>query len=192
MTHDEILHQIPDYVLGLLSPKQLGAIEQHVAYCTACRHALLRERRFGRLVRSTVDAATTPNNTRVRNLMPAIPQKRRLVPVLNGWQKQLVPVMLLLIMVAAGFTLNNLLPAGSVPSLVATAYAATATSTDAPTATRIQSVPQTEAVDRLPESTYSDSMDTAVLVTAFSAASPVETPDPLPTPAAAVTLIAAQ
>ncbi len=192
MTHEEILHQIPAYVLGLSSPKQSGAIEQHISHCATCYHAVLQERKFGRLVRSTVDAATTPNNGRIRSLMPPAPQKRRAVPVINGWQKKVAPALLLLLLVISGLTLNNLLPAGAVPSLVATAHAATATSTYAPTATIVQSLPENEEMDDSPDVTYSNAIDTAVLVPAPSADGPVETPDPLPTPVAAIKLVTAQ
>lgn len=192
MTHEEILHQIPDYVLGLSSPKQSGAIEQHISHCATCYHAVLQERSFGRLVRSTVDAATTPNYGRIRSLMPPVPQKRRAVPVIAGWQKKVAPALLLMLLVIAGLTLNTMLPAGTVPSLVATAHAATATSTYAPTATMAQSLPENEELDYSPDMTYSNTIDTALLVPAPSADRPVETPDPLPTPVAAIRQVTAQ
>lgn len=146
MTHEDISRSIPDYVLGLLTPKQLGAVEQHVAHCPDCRQLLRREKRISQLVRVTVDKATTPDAIRLQRLMPATPPGQGVVwhpPSLRrqGWQRQLAPVLLLLLLVLGGFILQRTLPEGSVPSFVVTAHAATATTTHTPTATLAQSFP---------------------------------------------------
>ena len=192
MTHEDILHQIPDYVLGLLSPRQLSAVEHHVAHCTICQQSMARERKLGQLVRSTVGVATKPDSAHVRTMMPAIPQQRRSGLILYGWQKQLAPVVLILLLILGGFMLNKMLPAGSAPSLVATAHAATATSTYTPTATMARSLPENQQTDHLSNVKNSGIFDTAAPVLSPSSGRPVETPDPLPTPVAAIRQTEAQ
>ena len=186
MTHDDILRQIPDYVLGLLSAAQLNAVENHVAHCTACRQVVIRERKLGRLVRSTVEVAAEPDKARLRNLMPAIPRQRRSGLILPGWQKQLAPAVLILLLLLGGFMLNRMLPAGSVPSFVATAHAATATSTYTPTATLAQSISASDRLDHFSAVKQSAAVNALMPVPSADADRPLETPDPLPTPVAAV------
>ncbi len=192
MKHDDILHQIPDYVLGLLSPRQLSVVERHVAHCTVCQQSMARERKLGQLVRSTVAIATKPDSAQVQRLMPAIPQRRRSGLILHGWQKQFAPVMLILLLILGGFMVNKMLPAGSAPSLVATAHAATATSTYTPTATIAQSLPENQQPDRLFNVTQSGVINTVAPIPSLDPDRPVETPDPLPTPAASIRQAAAQ
>lgn len=182
MTHDEILHQIPDYVLGLLSPNQLRAVELHVAHCPACHQMLVRERKVGQLVRSTVNVATKPDATHLQTLMPAIPRQRAAGLGVRGWQKQLAPALLIILLLFGGFMLNQMLPAGSVPSFVATAHASTATSTHTPTATVAQSLPE----NHLSGSRHSETLNSAVPIPSPGSDYPLETPDPLPTPVAAI------
>jgi len=185
MTHDDILRQIPDYVLGLLSPRQLSAVEHHVAHCTACQQMLVRERKLGQLVRSTVDVATKPDAAHLRTLMPAIPQRRPSGLIFHGWQKQLAPALLIFLLLFGGFMLNRMLPAGSVPSLVATAHAATATSTHTPTATVVQSLPEKIQTNHITNDTHSGALNAAVPIPSPGLGHPLVTPDPLPTPVAA-------
>ena len=192
MTHDDILRQIPDYVLGLLSPRQLSAVEHHVAHCTACQRSIARERKLGQLVRSTVDVATKPDSAHVRRLMPTIPQQRRSGLILHGWQKQFAPVILILLLILGGFMLNKMLPAGNAPFLVATAHAATATSTYTPTATMAQSLPDNQQIDRLSNVKHSGVFNTAVPIPSPGSDRPVKTPDQLPTPVAAIRRVATQ
>jgi len=192
MTHDDIRRQIPDYVLGILSPGQLGTVERHVAHCTVCQNAMIRERNVGQLVRSTVNLATRPNNARIRSLMPAVPQKRRLVLRLDGWQKQLAPALIILLLILGGFTLNWMLPAGSVPSLVATAHAAPATSTYTPTATITQSQRENDGMNHLSNIQHSSVFNAAVSFPSPGSDRPLQTPDPVPTPVAAIQLVTAQ
>lgn len=192
MTHDDILRQIPDYALGLLTPRQLSAVEHHVAHCISCQQSVARERKLGQLVRSTVDVATKPDSANVRRLMPTIPQQRQSGLILHGWQKQFAPVILILLLIFGGIMLNKMLPAGSAPFLVATAHAATATSTYTPTATMAQSLPDNQQTDRLSNVKHSGVINTAVPIPSLGLDRPVETPDQLPTPVAAIRRAAAQ
>ena len=186
MTHDDILRQIPDYVLGLLTPSQLSVVEQHVAHCTTCQQMLGRERKLSQLVRSTVNVATKPDTTHLRTLMPAIPKQRSAGLGLSGWQRQLAPAILIILLLLGGFMLNQMLPAGSVPNFVATAYAATATSTHTPTATVAQSLPEKLQINHISNSRDSKAQNAAVPIPSPSFGHPLVTPDPLPTPAAAI------
>jgi hypothetical protein len=153
---------------------------------------MARERKIGQLVRSTVDVATKPDTAHMRRLMPAIPQQRRSGLILHGWQKQLAPVVLILLLTLGGFMLNRMLPAGSVPFLVATAHAATATSTHTPTATIAQSLPENQQANHMSNVKLSGVLNTAVPIPSPGSDRPAETPDPLPTPVAAVRQVAAQ
>jgi anti-sigma factor RsiW len=192
MTHDDILRQIPEYVLGLLSPRQLSAVEHHAAHCTVCQQSIARERKLGQLVRSTVDVATKPDTAHMRRLMPAIPQQRRPDLILHGWQKQLAPVILILLLILGSFMLNRMLPAGSGPSLVATAHAATATSTYTPTATMAQSLPENQRLNHMSKVKHSGVLDTTVPISSPGSVRPAGTPDPLPTPIATIGRVVAQ
>ena len=79
-----------------------------------------------------------------------------------------------------------MLPDGSVPAFVATAHAATATSTYTPTATMAQMVPKNEETDSSPAETDGPVLQAVMPIPAADADRPVETPDPLPTPVAAI------
>jgi anti-sigma factor RsiW len=183
MKHDDILRQIPDYVLGLVPANQLRDVEQHLVHCSVCQKAMVRERAVEQLVRSTVDTVTRPDPVYLRNLMPSIQQNQESVLVLRGWQKQLAPALLILFLLFGGLAINRMLPASSAPAFVATAHAATATSTYTPTATTAQVVPENQQ-------TVSEASEHALKFVAprpaMDADQPLETPDPLPTPVAAV------
>jgi hypothetical protein len=157
-----------------------------VSHCAACRQAMTRERKLVQLVRSTVNVATKPDAAQLRSLMPAVPQQRRSGSILSGWQKQLAPALLIFLLSLGGFMLNSMLPARSMPSFVATAHAATATSTNTPTATIVQSMPANNSLDHFSEVTESTASSVAVPVPFPGSGRPLETPDPLPTPIAAV------
>ncbi len=186
MTHKDILRQIPEYVLGLLPDNQSHVVERHVVHCPACQQAVASERIVGQLVQSTLDAATTPNTARLRTLMPAVPQRRKLDLSLLGWQKQLAPALLVLILLFGGLAVNSMLPENSVPGFVATAHAATATQTNTPTATLVQvSHEKTTAKEHV---LLADGPVIKASVPKPPAGSGdlLTTPDPYPTPVAAI------
>jgi hypothetical protein len=151
---------------------------------------MARERKLSQLVRSTVEVATKPDAAHVRRLMPAIPQQRRSGLYLNGWQKQLAPIILILLLMVGGFMLNRMLPAGSAPSFVATAHAATATSTYTPTATIAESLSENQQTNHKFNVKHSGVLNTAVPIPSPGLDRPVETPDPLPTPVVAARRVA--
>jgi hypothetical protein len=135
--------------------------------------------------------ATKPDTAHVRRLMPAIPQQRRAGLILHGWQKQFAPVVLILLLMFGGFMLNRMLPAGSAPSLVATAHAATATSTYTPTATVAESLLENQQTNYKSNVKPSGLLNTAVPIPLPVLDHPIETPDPPPTPVAAARRVAA-
>jgi anti-sigma factor RsiW len=186
MTHDDILCQIPGYVLGLLPARQYHVVERHVSHCSVCQQEMSRERKLDRLVQSTMDAASKPNPAHLRSLMPDIPLKRPSALVFGGWQRQLAPALLILLLLFGGLAINSMLPAGSVPAFVATAHAATATSTYTPTATMAQAISESEQTND--ELSVSDSYVKKLSIPKPSTDTdpPVETPDPLPTPIASI------
>ena len=192
MTHEDVLQSIPDYVLGLLSAKQLGVIESHVNHCVDCQRALLREKKVNHLVRTTIDTATRPDATCIKRLMPAIPHRRSTAWNRRGWQRQLAPVLILLLLVLGGVTLQRTLPDGSMPAFVVTAHAATATSTNTPTATVSQASPTANAHYELYDFEGHVTADQILSAPNPHVASTWATPDPLPTPVTALVGIAAQ
>ncbi|NCF66817.1 MAG: hypothetical protein GWP61_12645 [Chloroflexi bacterium] len=193
MTHDEVSRRIPDYVLGLLSHKQLRAVEHHVAQCVDCQQTLRRERKLSQLVRVTIDTATKPEAIRLRHLMPVVTRRQSVNWFPQRWQKQLAPILLLILLTLGGLLLQRTLPEGSVPAFVATAHAATATTTNTPTATVAQSIPAKHAGYEQYE--QHDFEERAVVGPAIPVPSPesaqaLATPGPLPTPVAALVGIA--
>jgi anti-sigma factor RsiW len=187
MTHEDISRRIPDYVLGLLSARQLGEVEHHVAHCPDCRRLVRREKRVGQLVRLTINAATRPDATRLQRLMPAIPHRRQsVVWHSQGWPKQLAPVLLLLLLAFGGFILQRTLPEGSVPAFVVTAHAATATTTNTPTATLAQSSPPKSAGHEPFDVQVNTAVGPAMPLPSPDSEQPLATPGPLPTPVAAI------
>lgn len=184
MTHDEYRQQLPDYVLNLLSPQQLGSLEHHIAQCASCRQALQREKSISRLVQSTLHVVSKPDPKRLREFMLVLPQKRSARWNRQGWQKQLAPVMLVLFL-AAGILLTQItMPSGTLPAFVTTAHAATATSTNTPTATAAQTLSAEHAVPQ-PGSSIPVPHQQTMPILSNSPQTPVTTPEPLPTPAAA-------
>jgi hypothetical protein len=118
----------------------------------------------------------------------------------HGWQKQLAPVLLLLLLALGGFILQSTLPEGSIPAFVVTAHASTATSTNTPTATLAQSLPQKLVLSAAEVSAGHEQIDVVVNTVVGPAMpvpkpdkvlfqgseQPLATPDPLPTPVAAI------
>lgn len=184
MKHEEYRQKLPDYALNLLPPKQLVIIENHVAHCVSCRQALQRERTVAHLVQSSVNTASKPNAIRLRELMPKPPQKRRAHWQLQGWRKQLAPLMLVLFL-AFGVLLTQIAkPSGSLPAFVSTAHAATATSTNTPTATTAQALSLEQSASETGQEMTELGSQTAPRPSGFPQ-TPLTTPEPQPTPVAA-------
>lgn len=185
MTHNDYRQQLPDYALNLLSPEQLGLIEHHIAQCGSCRQLLLREKRIGQLVRSTINVVSQPDSARLSDLMPELPQKRKVHWNQIGWQKRFAPAMLIIFLVLAVFLTQKTMPSGSLPAFVSTAHAATATSTNTPTATAVQALSEKQ-IGTGPANTQIEFSKPSIPVPLNSPQRPAATPDPLPTPVASV------
>jgi anti-sigma factor RsiW len=178
MNHDDYLDQIPDYVLGVLPTHEIAGIEEHLTTCKTCRQAVTDERRIGRLIHVTLESAARPDASRLRLLMPVVPQKRSRRPPLPGWRRQLQPALILILLVLAGFMVNGLFAGGDMPALVATAHAATATTTTTPTATEVH----VEQGMRQSEDVHADAQGIGLVtlpaVPSPEASRPRETPGP--------------
>jgi hypothetical protein len=127
--------QIPDYVLGLLSPEERFQVEQHTRSCTDCRQALARERKIEALIRQTVQVTTQPTPARLATIRPDFPRKR-LSPAVRILG-QLAPVTLISFLLALGllFQLTGYSPFQGPysPAFIATISSPTLT----PTTTRL-------------------------------------------------------
>lgn len=128
--------QISDYVLGLLPQIEQQHVEQHTRICLDCRRALRQEQEVGRLVHSTLAAATQPP-INLRPLMPPVPQKSpsiQIFGVVLNWRQQLAPLALALVLLlgSVGFFLSE--QRGMWQTTTPTALAITATMTNSPTA----------------------------------------------------------
>lgn len=186
MKHEDILSQIPEYISGLLPASEQRFFDRHLAYCAACQRAARRERALQRLMHSTIDLATKPDPQRMQSLMPAVPLEGTSSLVWPGWQKRLAPALIILLLLFGGLFVNNIIPTKNVPAFVATAHAATATSTYTPLAPTAEALPAEEQLSE-------GSRWAGRLIDGAAAPEPpaawnrtVETPDPQPTPVATV------
>lgn len=190
MTHEEIRHQLLDYCLDLLPPQETGFVEQHLATCRTCREAVLEERGLSLLVQSTINAATQPNTRRLRTLMPEPPQKRQLPWGRQGWQKQFAPIFIILMLLAGAFLTQQTLPSGNnLPGFVVTTYAATATSTNTPTATAVQKPLTFPTGKNVP---LQEVKQAAIPEGSALSESPLITPEPAPAPIISIGQLTAQ
>ena len=170
MNHEQILQQIPDYTLGLLPPHERQQMEIHAQSCPGCQRTLAEEQRLEQLVRSTLHLVTEPAPRQLRPLMPPIPRTQT-PSLLRGWQKQLAPIALLLMLMLGGLGWNARQQTNwstNPPMLLVM----TATTTNTPTVTATQMPPT-----QMPTST----------AVANSPANHVATPAPNPTPLALLT-----
>jgi hypothetical protein len=135
MTHKEIHQRIPDYVLDLLTPVQADEVAQHLAGCTACRRTVKNEREIGALVRTTLRATTHPDEARLRQLMPAIPQKSRQGRTATNWTTRLAPALVLLIVIVGSLLMTA--PDSKRSMSIFFPATVTAPSTNTPTATLV-------------------------------------------------------
>lgn len=187
MTHHEIHQQLPDYVLGLLTPGQADEVTEHLAACADCRDSVHGEREIGTLVRHTLGITTQSDPTRLRQLMPAIPQRSRQGKIATAWAGRLAPALVLLLLIVGGLLLNA--PDSERPLSFFAAATATATSTNTPTATIAQEASSMDAQTPLLSQSSSGAMAT------YQAGSPgptiaVPAPPQPPTPVAALNQMA--
>ena len=163
---------LQEYVLDLLPAAEKEQLTRQMSQDPDLLAAVQQERQVGQLVRQTLQKATAVDNGRLVQLMPAIPQRRRLTrPGFAPRQlgRQLAAVAMLLVLLLGGWQWFN----SGQPSLwpsPPTMVAVTATMTHTPAATKTQTMPTETAVANQidPEPNF------------------VSTPAPLPTPVAAV------
>lgn len=164
MNHEQILQQIPDYALGLLPPFERQQVENHAQSCPRCQKALAEEQMLGSLVWSTIHLVTEPTPRQLRPLMPSIPRPQT-PSLLRGWQKQLAPIALLLMLLLGGlgwnahqqtnWQTNNpmLLVMTATTTNTPTVTATTIPSTQMPTSTAIAISPTYNLTTPAPSST---------------------------------------
>ena len=130
-------NQLQNYVLDLLSPTERKAVEREAARDEAVRLALRREREVERLVRETLQQATTPTYGRIPQLMPPIPRQRPYPWRVYTWQRSVAALALVLVLFlgAAGLYQSR---QAAVTHATPTLAAVTATLTQEPTATLAQ------------------------------------------------------
>ncbi|MFL7838285.1 MAG: anti-sigma factor family protein [Candidatus Promineifilaceae bacterium] len=136
MTHQEIHEQLPDYVLGLLTPDRANEVAQHIAGCTTCLRKVHDEREIGALVREALNTATRPDTAQLRQLMPPIPQKKHPRGTTANWTTRLAPALILLVVILGSLLMTA--PESKRSMSIFFATTATATSTNTPTATVVQ------------------------------------------------------
>ena len=136
MTHQEVHQQLPDYVLGLLSPQQADDVAQHLVVCTKCQQEASAERDLENMIRQTLNIATQPEGTRLKDLRPTIPSRRARQWLPNPARWHLAPAVGLLLLIAGLLFLGA--PNPQQPFSLMAPATATATSTNTPTATIAQ------------------------------------------------------
>jgi anti-sigma factor RsiW len=176
---NHVFNQISDYVLDLLPGNERKQVERHTSACIQCRLALQQETQLTEMARSTLQIASRPDSRRLRQLMPPVPKQHESwwSRIWQGpmWHKQLVPLGLLLILLFGAWGMwqsgQNSVWASPSPTFLA----ATATMTDVPTATIVETETAQEGMAPL----------TAVATVPKQPAA-VITPAPNPTPVAAL------
>jgi anti-sigma factor RsiW len=136
MMHKDIHQQLPDYVLGLLSPGQTDEVTEHLVGCAACRRVVLGEREIGALVRGTLNVTTRPEAARMSQLMPPVPQQSGQGKIGKNWTGRLVPALVVLFVILGSLLISA--PESKRPMSLFNIATATATSTNTPTATIAQ------------------------------------------------------
>jgi anti-sigma factor RsiW len=190
MKNNHVNQQLPDYVLNLLPKMERQAVEQHTAVCGNCQQALRAEREMGQMVRLTLQTATHPANGRLTQLMPTIPQHRKLSSsMVMGWQRPLALVGLLVVILFGSFGAWNGRSHNiwGVPS--PTSLATTATSTRDVTATLAQQTSEakeTSMARQLATTAVASPTVRNTAVQTTAQAYIAATPPPPPTPIAAI------
>lgn len=181
MKQQHVLNQISDYVLDLLPQAERLRVEQHTLSCANCHAALRNEAELGQMVRATLATMTQPP-TNLRQLMPARQSGfwHKLGFSLT-WQRQLAPLaaVALLLLGSLGLYLSGQPVIWNNPS--PTFLAATATMTDAPTATITETRGEEVIVPVLTKVAANTAVATASNLPQIAA-----TPAPNPTPIAAL------
>ena len=149
-------------------------VEENAAKNKAYQTMLQRERQIGQMVRSTLKQTTMPENGRLRELMPAIPQKKRRGFFLgSSLQKQLVAVAVLAVFFLGSFSIYQA-QQSPIYNGDPTLTAATATHTNEPTVTVVkeeQEVATSTAVAVQPEA--ESSVTPAPIATPIAALPPL-------------------
>lgn len=176
-----VTQQLPDYVLNLLPQRERQTIEQHTAVCDPCQTSLKEERELGQMIRLTLQTATQPDNGRLAQLMPAIPQqKQRWSFTMIGWQRQVAVVTLLLAILMGSLGMWH----GRSQNVWGVA-SPTATSTQDATATLAQQQ-TTQAEETLAAVGWTGTAVASPSVKATAQAYMATIPIPPPTPIAAI------
>jgi anti-sigma factor RsiW len=180
MRHKEIHQQLPDYVLGLLTPGQAQEVTQHLADCTACRRMVQGEREVAVRVRDTLNAATRPDAARLSQLIPPVPQKRSRSGISANWTTRLAPALVLLFVIVGSLLMSAL--DSRRPMSFFFAATATATSTNTPTATVAQESSHDISGAPVISERFTaglDASDTAPPVQVVTAPAPLHSPTPV-------------
>lgn len=178
--------QAAEYVLDLLPSGERRRVEQHAAECATCREALQRESHLAQRVRGALHTATRPSPARLQQLMPTPPQPRAVHPLWHGWQKQLAPLAVALLLLVSTLGVQLAARPGSWLAPAPALLGATATMTQTPTATLAQT-----ATDRPLPTTQREAAVATLPVVERPSSSSVATPAPNPTPVAAGGSVAA-
>ncbi|HSG15964.1 MAG TPA: zf-HC2 domain-containing protein, partial [Anaerolineae bacterium] len=129
---------ISDYVLELLPGDESERVTAHLSRCPECRRAMATERQVGQSVRSTLQATSDIDQTRLRQAMPRPPVNADPDQRLLAWSPGLAAVGILLLIMCGTLVLYlNHRPAGwssTPPAALSTAVITTNTPTQ--TATR--------------------------------------------------------
>ncbi len=149
-----VTNLIPDYLLGLLSPRETKRVETHVHACPACRRLLAAERQIGQDVRQTLTIVSRPESGQLARLRPSPPRRTFIRPVafLQSGQRLVAAAILLALVMIGSWSLHPGRPGRENPNpQVVTAIAVTATR--APTSTLAPDTPAYEP-DVPPSPTY--------------------------------------
>lgn len=115
--------EISDYVLDLLSSGERDRVALHISRCSRCEQAAYAEARTVREIRLTIREVAQPAESRLRQLMPPIPDQGRLRLILL-MRQQVAPLLALLaILLSSWFGQTGVEPmseGSSTPPLIMT------------------------------------------------------------------------
>ncbi|VAW31028.1 hypothetical protein MNBD_CHLOROFLEXI01-847 [hydrothermal vent metagenome] len=160
---------LQDYLLGLLPPAAKRQVEQQIANDPTLLSKLQQERQVEKLVKGTLHQVGQIENGRLTQLMPAIPKRQPKLAWNGALSRQLAMAAMLFLLLFGGWQWYNNQPTLWPTQPTHVAVTATLTNTPAPTETQVTAPTETAVAKQ--------TVPTAVM-----------TPEPPPTPIAAVSI----
>lgn len=144
-----VVSLLTDYVLELLPGDESDQVTAHLSRCQECQRAMAAERQVGLAVKTTLRAASSVDQARLRRSMPLPPVTVNPVQALLTWSPGLAAIGILLLIIGSTlvFYLNQR-PAGW-SSTPPAAYSTAVMMTNTPTMTATSEITPTAGKDKI-------------------------------------------